>query len=737
MEQKITLYYNLARGKQHNSIYLIKKEVYTIEDLKTVVSYDHVCAEYRDNHRSNSNFIQANCSMFDIDNTESDNCNEWVTPQDIQKAFPNVPFYVSYSRNHMKQKGDKSPRPKFHVYFPDITISDSEEYKQCKEKVCAYFSAFDQNAKDAARFFFGVENPKVEYYDGNTLLSDFIKTTEEDMITEGNRNNHMFRYARKVLMQQEDENKAYEDFINESKQCSPALDNKELNQIWTSALKYPAKKTQKVLDIDEWEMPIPFQEIQTPDFPTDCLPDPVAYFVKALAESTQTPEEMAGILSLGVLATAFQSRFEVEITPDWTEPLCLYTVAVAPPAERKSAVINALTKPAYNYEYEKQEAEKAEIAQNQTEKELLEKELQAAKKVANKSSKNRERALALSTDLAEFKEKYPFRLFVDDTTVEVLTDIMSKQNGCITVASSEGGVFTTMTDRYGKNTNFDIYLKGHAGDTIKVDRIGRDGNSIKKPRLTMVLTIQPEVLDGLMANDSFRGRGLCGRFLYSVCKSKIGYRNVDPSSIPRQIKEEYNNFIARILSDTNTGMIRLDTDANDVRLKYQSCIEKRLINEWEHIRDWAGKLMGATMRIAALLHAANIVGDPTKTPINADTMTSAIKIAEYLGVHAMAAYQVMGADKNYQNAKYLLEKLKKLDVSEINKNNLFDLCKGKTEFKKGEGLDSALQILEGMHYIKVIKQQTNGKGRPPQIVFINPAIKNSKNSEITISDNSQ
>ena len=103
----------------------------------------------------------------------------------------------------------------------------------------------------------------------------------------------------------------------------------------------------------------------------------------------------------------------------------------------------------------------------------------------------------------------------------------------------------------------------------------------------------------------------------------------------------------------------------------------------------------------------------------------------------MAAYQVMGADKNYQNAKYLLEKLKKLDVSEINKNNLFDLCKGKTEFKKGEGLDSALQILEGMHYIKVIKQQTNGKGRPPQIVFINPAIKNSKNSEITISDNSQ
>ena len=52
-------------------------------------------------------------------------------------------------------------------------------------------------------------------------------------------------------------------------------------------------------------------------------------------------EEMAGIRSLGVLAAAFQSKYEVTITTDWREPLCLYTVAVAAPAERKSAVLSA------------------------------------------------------------------------------------------------------------------------------------------------------------------------------------------------------------------------------------------------------------------------------------------------------------------------------------------------------------------------------------------------------------
>jgi len=114
------------------------------------------------------------------------------------------------------------------------------------------------------------------------------------------------------------------------------------------------------------ELPIPFDTIDTPDFPVDSLPESMATFVRELSVSTQTPSEMAGILALGVLSTAFQSKYEVEITPDWREPLCLYPVAVAPPGERKSAVISALSSPVYEYEAEQREFEAAEIAQNQT-----------------------------------------------------------------------------------------------------------------------------------------------------------------------------------------------------------------------------------------------------------------------------------------------------------------------------------------------------------------------------------
>ena len=250
----MTLHYSTICQNEKNAVYPHKSTINSIVDLETVVSYDHVCAEYKDGYRKNSNFIQSNCSMFDVDNTATDTPDEWITPEHVREAFPDVPFYVSYSRNHMKQKGDKAPRPKFHLYFPDTVFTDSQEYSKHKKSVCNYFKKFDQNAKDAARFFFGVPNPKVEFYDGNMLLFDFMQTvsvSEEtnqkstdteiklDNIPEGQRNATMHQYALKVLTRYgADDGTAYQAFRNESQRCSPPLDNSELNQIWNGAVAY-------------------------------------------------------------------------------------------------------------------------------------------------------------------------------------------------------------------------------------------------------------------------------------------------------------------------------------------------------------------------------------------------------------------------------------------------------------------------------------------------------------------
>ena len=482
-------------------------------------------------------------------------------------------------------------------------------------------------------------------------------------------------------------------------------------------------------DNQEWEMPVPFDEISTPDFPTESLPGTLASFVESIAESTQTPEEMAGILSLGVLATAFQSKFTVEITPDWKEPLCLYCVAVAPPGERKTAVISALTKPIYEYEAEQRGLEAVEIAQNQTERALLEKALEAAKNSATKRNGNfaekRAEALELSAQLAQFKDMHPFRLLADDTTPEKLVDLMDMQGGCITVCSAEGGIFDSMAGRYEKGANFDVYLKGHSGDTIVVDRIGRRMNSIPNPRLTMLLTIQPEVLSGLMGNTTFRGRGLCGRFLYAMCKSKVGHREISPAPVLDRVRAEYRAFVRRILSSQWSGTIRLSPEADKIRREYQGYIEKKLGDEWECMRDWGGKVTGAMVRIAALMHAAEVHGNPAETPISPEVMAGATSIAEFLSAHAVAAYQIMGANEGIADAKYLLRRIKGIGKPEISKNELIQATRGK--FKKSENMDPALSILEERGYIRRVVI-SEGRGRPKEIIEVNPCSVNTVNT---------
>ena len=459
---------------------------------------------------------------------------------------------------------------------------------------------------------------------------------------------------------------------------------------------------------------VPFSRTNTRPFPTDKLPSPLDSFAECLALSTQTPEGMAGLLALGVLATLFQSRFTVKITEDWSEPLCLWPCVVASPGERKSAVMSALTKPVYEYEAERRELEAADIEKNKTERIILEGQLEKAKKAAMNNSSQIGNALELSAQLADFKELHEYRLLADDATSEKLVDLMEKQGGCLTVCSSEGGIFDSMQGRYDRSANFDIYLKAHAGDPVIVDRIGRKSNYIQNPRLTMMLTIQPEVLSGLMNNAAFRGRGLCGRFLYAMCESKIGNRLTSPPPVPQSVKDDYRAFIRKALSNKYEGTLVLSADADALRMEYQDYVEKKRGSTWENMRDWGGKLVGAMVRIAALFHCASCTGDPTQTEIDILTMTAAIDIAEFLGDNAAIAYQVMRADRAYEDAKYLWEKTK--DVSEISKRDLFNCCQ--SHFRKTENMEPALKILIDSGYIAETERRT--AGRPSRVLIVNP-----------------
>ena len=56
--------------------------------------------------------------------------------------------------------------------------------------------------------------------------------------------------------------------------------------------------------------------------------------------------------------------------------------------------------------------------------------------------------------------------------------------------------------------------------------MGRPPEHVHSPALTIGLTIQPDVLQGLAGKPGFRGRGLLARFQFCLPRSGIGYRKI-------------------------------------------------------------------------------------------------------------------------------------------------------------------------------------------------------------------
>lgn len=233
-------------GNKNNCLY---PNVVTVSDRDSfikAISFDHVTAEFQGSYRSKDKFITSNCIPMDCDNDHSDDEKDWVTPFDVALAFPGVCFFASYSRNHMKVKGNKSARPRFHIYFPIEEIKDAGEYSSYKERLYREFSYFDDNALDAARFIYGIPNPEVELYDGEFSIIEFLQEDEfakldENVIESGSRNNTMSHIAGKLIKRFGASDKTHEKFLEQANRCDPPLSDEELSTIWNSAKKFGDK----------------------------------------------------------------------------------------------------------------------------------------------------------------------------------------------------------------------------------------------------------------------------------------------------------------------------------------------------------------------------------------------------------------------------------------------------------------------------------------------------------------
>lgn len=473
----------------------------------------------------------------------------------------------------------------------------------------------------------------------------------------------------------------------------------------------------------QWEKPKPLEkEVRLPSFPLDALPLVVRNYVKAVSESTATPIDMCAVASLAVIAGTVQGKYRIRGKPDYFEPLNLYTVIIANPGERKSAIINAMTKHVHEFEREVNKNRQSEIDRQKIEISTKEKQIKKLED-ANKADE----AYYLKTECRELEAEQikPLRLIADDVTPEALTSLLADNNGKLSIISAEGGFFDTLAGKYSNTVSIDTTLKAHCGDPIRVDRRGRPPEYIPAPTLTILLAVQSNVIEGMFDNGTFKGRGLTARFLYCKPNSMVGHRGFDTVPVQPVYETAYRDLIYSLLEikSDKTEIIKLSGGATDAYRLFYEDIEKRQQegNDLSCMTDFASKLHGAVLRIAGILHCMDYESLINNVPVNMETMANAMDIGGYFLKHSMNAYDLMGADDQMKQVRFVLRKLEQNPQEQYKKNEILIMCRNPM-IKVTADLEPILEILIDNSYLFEIKPDDRKRtGRKSAAIYkLNP-----------------
>ena len=528
----------------------------------------------------------------------------------------------------------------------------------------------------------------------------------------------------------------------------------EQNAVGNAYLNGEAEKKQRAKgkkpEPEPWEEPIPLGSV--PDAPPlplmEIWPQWMAEYIAAMAEATQTPPDLTAMLLLAECGAALAGKFRIEIRGGWSEPTNIYTVTALASGERKSAVFKEVMTPTYEYEALCRAQMAPIIAGKEAERAMLEARKNQLALKASKIDDLLERTEALqeakkaAAELAQCVVPAEPELICDDVTPEKLGQLLCKQGGKILQAGPEGTAFEIAKGRYSEQANFDVYLKGHAGDPLRNGRMSREREAVDNPALSVALAVQPDVIRGLATDATLKTRGFLARFLYAIPASLVGRRKVAPRAVPDLVA---GFFRRNVLALWQTGG-RIDDNGNEapnwLRLSAQADEAMRAFERWLEpllapgeelslLAGWANKLAGAIARITAILHMAGSVGEgePWDRPVGRDLVEAAIVLGrDYLLPHAKIAFGIMGADEKLEKAKVVWDKLCRASVSSVlsvsapptvSRRDIH--TQNRSQFPTAKDIDPVLTLLLDLGYLRPLADTgEKGRGHASPKYLVNP-----------------
>lgn len=389
-----------------------------------------------------------------------------------------------------------------------------------------------------------------------------------------------------------------------------------------------------------------FNEIKPVKFPVHVFPDSISEFVLKMAEAINCPAEYIAIPMLSCFAMAMSNRRVVELKKGWREYAILYAAIVGRPGTKKSPALNNAILPIKRLEdqYKAQSSQDKEKYQEECRKyddEILK------WKTLNKSER-------LNEEIPKKPIKpNPKQIMTNDITIEAIVDLLQKNNSGVLCHMDELSGWIKGMNQYksGSGNDLEKWLSLWSAVSQIINRKGQDPIYTDNPFVNIVGGIQPDVLDVFIGKDN----GLIDRILFSFPVE------IAPLITDIEVPQELDDRLTIVFNRLYEVHFKNEFEHREPYVtifspsaysKFKDYVNNKLYKEMTsdqmpyYLRGAWAKFPGYIARFALIIQGMNF-GDNKKSlnEIDVDSLSKAIRIAEYFMENAKKVYAFLNSSK--------------------------------------------------------------------------------------------
>lgn len=370
------------------------------------------------------------------------------------------------------------------------------------------------------------------------------------------------------------------------------------------------------------------------NFPIGALPDRIRIPAVEVARNRRLPICLTAMTAIGALSAAFGKGVEVRGAFDKPTRLNLYVIAVAERGIGKGNTGDILLRPLQEASENRAERAKDIHRQARAEMRRLMMQINRAKRRTTLSDAELDDLATKEVRVEELKqlERVKKMLIVQDATSEALIHALAQNGEALLVYSTEaGGIVQVLLGRYTENqTDINIYLCGYSGDPWSNCRVGRDGDSLRCPTISLVLMVQDAVFRRLLADKDTFDRGFTARAL--SFDSEAQRQKDDGTRVPYTSLEDWKELtfdaVAKRLAVEDDGaepyVIGCTPEAFEIFLRFNN---ESIDIEEEYFSDFKGEL--SRWRENAIKVAGGFAFAEGKSEITKDIAERACRVVRW------------------------------------------------------------------------------------------------------------